>query len=111
MMSEYTDPDLAWPKILDALASRDVELLKTLLWPRRAGEDWYYSMAPMIENAGGGYEKSDTALALFCYEQARDLYIAQASGATSGGEGLAMMNEGRDRELGRKIWLLKSEGG
>ena len=50
------------------------------------------------------------ALAIFCYEQARELYLAQAGGATSGGEAMAMMNEANDRGLGRKIWLLKSEG-
>src|SRR5690348_6675559 len=106
-MSTSTDPDVTWPQILDALAARDMELAKKLIWPSGAGEDWYTSMAPMLVMQGGGYEKSDPALAIFCYEQARDLYDGQATGATSGGEGLALMNEGRDRELGRKLWLLK----
>ncbi len=107
-MSESTDPGVAWTQILDALASRDMELAKRLIWPRGVGEDWYYAMAPMMEMRGGSYEKSDPELAIFCYEQARGLYRAQASGATSGGEGMALMNEDRDHQLGRKIWLLKS---
>jgi hypothetical protein len=106
-VSESTNPDVAWPQILDALAARDLELAKKLIWPRGAGEDWLYALAPMMEMRAGGYEQSDVALAIFCYEQARDLYRAQASGATSGGEGLALMNDDRDHELGRKIWLLK----
>ncbi len=107
-MAESTDPDIAWPRILDALKARDFEALNKLVWPPGRGLDWLYAMAPMMENAGGWYEKSDPELAIFCYEQARDLYRGQAAGATSGGEGLAMMNESRDNELGRKIWLLKS---
>ena len=87
-----------------------MDALQKLLWPRGASQDWFESMAPMVEHAAGGYEKSDRALAIFCYEQARDLYLAQAGGATSGGEAMAMMNEANDRGLGRKIWLLKSEG-
>lgn len=109
-MNESTDPDVAWPRILEALSSRDLQALKTLLWPPAASEDWYFSLAPMMENAAGGYEKSDPDLALFCYEQARSLYFAQAGGATSGGEGMAMMHETRGQEIGRKIWLLKTRG-
>ncbi len=100
--------DAAWPLIVAALEKRDIVELKKLLWPPDAGAEWYDSMPAMIENAAGGYEKPDPELAIFCYEQARDLYRAQAVGATSGGEGLAMVNEGRDQHLGRKIWLLKS---
>jgi hypothetical protein len=48
--------------------------------------------------------------AIFCYQQARDLYMAQSGDATSGGEGMAMVNEVNDRGLGRKIWLLNTEG-
>jgi len=106
-MPESTDPDVAWPQILDALKARDLDALKKLIWPRGLGDDWLYAMAPMMEMRAGDYEKSDPELAIFCYEQARDLYRAQAAGATSGGEGLAMMNDTRDQELGRKIWLLK----
>jgi hypothetical protein len=109
-VSEAADPNVAWPLILDALSSRDMETLKKLLWPGGAAQDWFESMAPMIEHAAGGYEKSDRALAIFCYEQARELYLAQAGCATSGGEGMAMVNEANDHGLGRKIWLLKSEG-
>ena len=106
-MAESTDPDVAWPQILDALASRDMEAAKKLIWPRGAGVDWLYSIAPMMEMRAGWYEQSDPELAVFCYEQARTLYRSQAAGATSGGEGLAMMDENRDDELGRKIWRLK----
>src|SRR5258708_9328815 len=106
-MSEPANPDVAWTKIVDAMGARDMELAARLIWPRGAGANWYYAMAPMMGMQGGVYEKSDPALAIFCYEQARDLYSAQASGATSGGEGLALMNEDRDHGLGRKIWLLK----
>lgn len=109
-MNESTDPGIAWPRILEALSSRNVDALKTLLWPSGASEDWYFSMAPMIENAAAAYEKSDPELAIFCYEQARSLYLAPAAGATSGGEGMAMMSEGRGQEIGRKIWLLKTRG-
>ena len=106
-MSESTDPDVAWPQILDALNARDLVLAKKLIWPHGMGEDWLYALAPMMEMRAGGYETSDPPLAVFCYEQARNLYRAQAAGATSGGEGLALMNTDRDHEIGRKIWLLK----
>src|SRR5260370_27865012 len=109
-MSELPDVNVAWPHILNALSSRDVDALQKLLWPSGASQDWYESMAPMIEHAAGGYEKSDRALAIFCYEQARNLYLAQAGGATSGGEGMAMMSAANDRGLGRNIWLLRREG-
>lgn len=39
-MNESTDPDIAWPRILEALSSRNLEALKMLLWPPGASEDW-----------------------------------------------------------------------
>jgi len=36
------------------------------------------------------------------------LYEAENAGATSGGEGMALLMEGRGSHPGRKIWLLKS---
>ena len=107
-MSDGLNPDAAWPKILDALASGNTEAARALLWPPGANQDWCSTIGPMMESAGGGYEKSNRDIAIFCYEQARDLYQAECSGATSGGEGLAAMSEMRGSELGRKIWLLKS---
>src|SRR5438128_1192307 len=107
-MAESLDPVAVWPQILGALASGNTDLAHTLLWPPGAPQAWYEAMAPMMESAGGGYEKSNRELAIFCYEQARNLYQADSAGATSGGEGLAGMSEMRGSHLGRKIWLLKS---
>ena len=107
-MAEPPDPNSAWPEILHALAAKNMDLARELLWPPGAAQDWFYDLAPMMESAGGRYEDSDRALAIFCYEQAQGLYQAQSSGATSGGDGMAEMNEMRGSHLGRKIWLLKS---
>ena len=107
-MPQELNQEAAWPQILDALASGDMELAKERLWPPGAGQDWFSGMGPRMEFAGGGYERSARVLAVFCYEQALHLYEAECSGASSGGEGLAQMNEMRGRDLGRKIWLLKS---
>ena len=105
-----TPPDVnkAWPSIEEALASGNTDLARKLLWPADAGQDWYEEMAPKVESVGDGYSKSNRELAIFCYEQSRDLYRAHMSFATSGGEGMAAMSEMRGSHLGRKIWLLKS---
>jgi hypothetical protein len=97
-----------WPKIREALDSGDTELARRLLWPPDVTQDWCSTMATRMEFAGGGFEKSNRPLAIFCYEQARNLYESESSGATSGGEGMANMSDMRGRELGHKIWLLKS---
>jgi len=62
----------------------------------------------VAESAGDGYARSDPARAIWCYEQARNLYEAENAGATSGGEGMALLMEGRGSHPGRKIWPLKS---
>jgi hypothetical protein len=78
------------------------------LWHSGGAQDWFAAMAPIVEFAGDGLARSDRERAIWCYEQARNLYEADNAGATSGGEGIALQMEGRGSHLGRKIWLLKS---
>src|SRR5262245_20891297 len=105
------DADAAWPKIAEALAAGRRDAVRELLWPPDVTQDWCATMAARMEDAGDCYAESDRALAISCYEQARELYRAEGSGATSGSEGLASMAEMRGSHLGRKIWLLKDQVG
>ena len=36
------------------------------VWPRGCAEEWLYALAPMMENVGGGYEKSNQSLLRAC---------------------------------------------
>jgi len=95
-------------QVLQFIRNGDLDQAKELLWLSGGTQDWFSTMAPIVESAGDGYARSDPARAVWCYEQARDLYEAENAGATSGGEGMALLMEGRGSHLGRKIWLLKS---
>jgi hypothetical protein len=95
-------------QVLQFIQNGDLEPAKKLLWHSGGTQDWFSTMAPLVENAGDGYARSDPARAIRCYERARDLYEAENAGATSGGEGMALLMEGRGSHLGRKIWLLKN---
>ena len=92
-------------QVMECVERGDLEEAKRLLWAEVTG-DWCASMAPVMESARDRHAKANRTLAIWCYEQARALYQAGLSGATSGGEGMAMMAEGRGSHLGRKIWLL-----
>ncbi len=95
-------------QVLQSIQNGNLEQAKNFLWRSGGTQDWFADMATVLETTGDGYGRSDPALAIWCYEQARDLYEADNAGATSGGEGMALMMEGRGSHLGRKIWLLKS---
>ena len=95
-------------QVLRCIQKGDLEQARELLWHSGGTQDWFSTVAPMVESAGDGYARSDPARAIWCYEQARDLYEAENAGATSGGEGMALVMAGRGSHLGRKIWLLKS---
>jgi hypothetical protein len=107
-MAYSLDPDAVWPQILEALHSGNTERAHDLLWPADGTCDWYLAMAPLMESAGDQIGSANTAVAIFCYEQARHLYETESAGATSGGEGMALTSQMRGSHLGRKIWLLKS---
>ena len=96
-------------RILELLKGGRLEEAGKLLWPAAATQAWFDMMAPVLEAEGSGYARANPRLAVWCYEQAKALYQADSSGATSGGEGMAMMAENRGSHLGRKIWLLKSQ--
>lgn len=110
-MPAQTDPAIQWPQILDALASGNTNAAKQLIWPSGVDENWFHAMGPVMENAARGYEKSNLPLAIFCYEEARSLYAALATGATSAAEAMMLMDEKRDRALERKIQRLRAKTG
>ena len=93
--------------VLDLVKAGSLDEAYKLLWPADS-QGWCEMMAPIMEAEGSGYELTNPLLALWCYEQAKALYEAEVS-ATSGGEGMALMTEGRGSHLGRKIWLLRTQ--
>ena len=103
------DPDREMQRVRQLVEQGDLDAAKKLLWPPGANQDWFENMATMVEFAGGSYEQTDKARAIWCYEQAKAMYEATISG-TSGAEmeAEAKMMEGRTSHLGKKIWLLKS---
>ena len=105
-MSDHLQPR---DRILELVKAGSLDEAHKLLWPGNSTQAWFEMMAPIMEAEGSGYERSNPLLAVWCYEQAKAMYEAEASGATSGGEGMAMMAESRGSHLGRKIWLLKTQ--
>jgi len=95
-------------RVLDLVKAGSLNEAYKLLWPADS-QAWCEMMGPIMEAEGSGYEPANPLLALWCYEQAKALYEAEVSGATSGGEGMALMTDGRGGHLGRKIWLLKTQ--
>jgi hypothetical protein len=95
-------------QVLQFIHNGDLDQAKELLWHSGGTQDWFAAMALVLESAGDGLAQNDPPRAIWCYEQARNLFEADNAGATSGGEGMALQMEGRGSHLGRKIWLLKS---
>jgi hypothetical protein len=95
-------------QVLESIQNGDLEQATKLMWRSGGTQDWFAAMAPVLESAGDGYARSDPPRAIWCYERARDLFEADNAGATSGGEGMALLMEVRGSHLGRKIWLLQS---
>ena len=60
---------------------------------RQCKDDWYPELARAArwEDVGDALVSSDRELARFCYDQAYDNFAQHASGASSGGEGMARM--------------------
>ena len=75
-------------QVLQLIQNGDLEQARELLWHSGGTQDWFSTVAPMVESVGDGYTRSDPMRAIWCYEQARDLYEAENAGATSGGEGM-----------------------
>jgi hypothetical protein len=94
-----------WAALIDSLVQvvraghRDAAIAEV---ERQCKDDWYPELARATrwENIGDALASSDHALARYCYDQAYDNFVQHASGASSGGEGMARMED--VHRLGRK---------
>src|SRR5438067_98375 len=88
--------------LLEILETGDLKETERLLWRGESTQRWFEFMAPVMELIGDRYARTDKALAMWAYEQAKALYETFATGATSGSEALAIIGEAAGAHLGKK---------